>query len=116
MLANLPPDAAIFTYWASSPPLWYAKFVEDLRPDLLVVDDTNIVYEGWGSRERRIASVICERPVYVMRPFDHELEPTREAFDLTEAFPVRVGLGTPEATETVPVYEVTARPGQCPQG
>ena len=48
----------------ASPPLWYAPLVDGLRPDLLVVDDTNIVYEGWGNREARIASVICERPVF----------------------------------------------------
>ena len=114
MMTKLPPNAAIFSYWASTTPLWYARFVEDMRPDVLIVDDTNIVYEGWQSRERRIATLICDRPVYVMRPFDKELDPTRAQYDLTEAFQVRVGLGTPDAVETVPVYRVDARPGQCP--
>ena len=114
MMTMLPPNAAIFSYWASTTPLWHARFVEGMRPDVLIVDDTNIVYEGWQSRERRIATLICDRPVYVMRPFDKELEPTRAQYDLTEAFQVRVGLGTPDAVETVPVYRVDARPGQCP--
>ena len=68
MAAQLPPNAAVMSYWAASPPLWYATLVEGLRPDLLVVDDTNIVYEGWGTRERRIDALICDRPVFVMRP------------------------------------------------
>ncbi len=114
MMTKLPPNAAIFSYWASTTPLWHARFVEGMRPDVLIVDDTNIVYEGWQSRERRIATLICDRPVYVMRPFDKELDPTRAQYDLTEAFQVRVGLGTPDAVETVPVYRVDARPGQCP--
>ena len=113
MLTLLPPNAAIFTYWASSPPLWYAQQVDELRPDLLVIDDTNIVYEGWGNRERRIASVICERPVFVMRPDDKELDPTRAQYALTRQFEVRVGRGTPSASQTVPVYGVEPRPGQC---
>ena len=114
MVTLLPPNAAVFTYWASSPPLWYAQLVDGLRPDLLVVDDTNIVYEGWGNRERRIASVICERPVFVMRPDDKELDPTRAQYALTHQFDVRVGRGTPSASQTVPVYRVEPRPGQCP--
>ena len=114
MVGLLPPNAAIFTYWASSPPLWYTQLVDGLRPDLLVVDDTNIVYEGWGNRERRIASVICERPVFVMRPDDKELDPTRAQYALTREFDVRVGRGTPSASQTVPVYRVEPRPGQCP--
>ena len=55
----LPPDAAILSYWDASTPLWHAEYVEGRRPDVLIVDDTNIVYEGWGTREARIASLIC---------------------------------------------------------
>ena len=51
MFAALPPDAAILSYWDASTPLWHATLVEGRRPDVLVVDDTNIVYEGWGTRE-----------------------------------------------------------------
>ena len=72
------------------------------------------MYEGWGNRERRIASVICERPVFVMRPDDKELDPTRAQYALTREFDVRVGRGTPSASQTVPVYRVEPRPGQCP--
>ena len=114
MAAQLPPNAAVMTYWAAAPPLWYATLVEGLRPDLLVVDDTNIVYEGWGTRERRIDELICDRPVYVMRPNDAELDPTRAAYALTEAFRVYVGRGTPSAVQSVPVYLVHPPPGRCP--
>jgi hypothetical protein len=114
MAAQLPPNAAIMSYWAATTPLWHATLVEGLRPDLLVVDDTNIVYEGWGSRERRIDSLICDRPVYVMRPNDAELNPTRTSYALTEVFEVLVGRGTPYAVQDVPVYRVEPPPGRCP--
>ena len=44
-------------------------------PTSSIVDDTNIVYEGWGTRERRIASLICERPVFILRLEDADLGP-----------------------------------------
>ena len=55
----LPPNAAILTEWDVSTPLWHSQVVLGARPDVLVVDDTNIVYDGWGSREDRIAALIC---------------------------------------------------------
>ena len=114
MFAELPPNTAVFTYWAASPPLWHATMVEGQRPDLLVVDDTNIVYEGWGTREKRIESVICDRPVYVMRPNESELIPTRAAYTLVPAFTVFVGRGSPSASQNVQVYRVVPPEGQCP--
>ena len=114
MFAELPPNAAVFTYWAASPPLWHATMVEGLRPDLLIVDDTNIVYEGWGTRENRIDSVICDRPVYVMRPSESELAPTRAAYTLMREFTVFVGRGSPSASQNVQVYRVEPPEGRCP--
>jgi hypothetical protein len=114
MFGQLPANAAILSYWGGSTPLWHARLVEGLRPDVLVVDDTNVVYEGWGSREARIADLICERPVYVLRPFPSDLVPTRTAYRLTEAFEVRVGRGTPSAVQTLPVYLVEPPVGGCP--
>ena len=67
MLGALPQDAAILSFWDASTPLWHGRFVEGSRPDVLIVDDTNIVYEGWANREARIAALVCERPVFVLR-------------------------------------------------
>ena len=58
--------------------------------------------------------LICDRPVFVMRPNDAELNPTRAAYTLTEAFRVYVGRGTPYAVQSVPVYRVEPPPGRCP--
>ena len=115
MLDLLPPNAAVFTYWASSPPLWYAQFVDGLRPDLLVVDDTNIVYENWGTREARIASLICSRPVFILRLGDGDLVPTRQAYSLVPFLEVRVGAGGPSASYTSEIYQLhPLKPAACP--
>jgi len=106
VFASLPQDAAILSYWDASTPLWHGQLVEGLRPDLLVVDDTNIVYEGWVTRERRIASLICERPVFILRISDGELTPTRQAFRLEPFLTVRVAAGGPSASVERPIYRV----------
>ena len=106
ILAALPPDAAILSEWDASTPLWHARYVLDRGPDILIVDDTNIVYDGWGSRENRIASLICERPVYILRLADSDLVPTRAAFRLEPSITVMVAIGGPSASASRQVFEV----------
>jgi hypothetical protein len=114
LFAALPENAAILSFWGATPPLWHAQAVLGERPDVLVVDDTNIVYEGWGTREARIDSVICSRPVFVLPVNDGILDPTRERFTVTKALTVRVGALGPTAAFNLPVYRVEPRPGTCP--
>jgi len=102
----LPKDAAILSYWDASTPLWHGRFVQASRPDVLVVDDTNIAYEGWGSRERRIAALICQRPVFILRLDERDLAPTRQAFRLEPFMTVRVAGGGPSAVVQRPIYRV----------
>jgi hypothetical protein len=113
VLGALPPHAAVLSFWGASSPLWHATLVLGERPDVLVVDDSNIVYEGWGTREARIASLICERPVFILRPTPSELVPTRLQYSITEVARVTVGYGTPTATTEVPLYRVEP-PASCP--
>jgi hypothetical protein len=102
----LPMNAAILSYWDASTPLWYGRFVEGQRPDVLIVDDTNIVYEGWLTRERRIESVICRRPVFILRPNQADLVPTNLEFDLRPFLAVRVAIGGPTAVASAEIYQV----------
>ena len=102
----LPPNAAIVSFWDASTPLWHGEFVEGRRPDILIVDDTNIVYEGWVTRERRIATLICDRPVFILRPSDAELEPTRQDYTVTPFLTVRIALGGPSAAAEKTIYRV----------
>jgi hypothetical protein len=114
VFAALPADAAILSYWGASTPLWYATLVEGRRPDVLVVDDTDIVYGGWGTRERRIAALICSRPVFILRPTESDLAPTRAQYRLTAVAVLDVAGGTPSATFPAPLYRVDPPGGSCP--
>jgi hypothetical protein len=106
VLTALPQGAAILSEWDASTPLWHAQLVLGRRPDVLIVDDTNIVYEGWGTRERRIASLICERPVFILRLRDRTLQPTRSSFRLEPFLTVMVGRGGPSASSARPLLRV----------
>ena len=111
----LPANAAILSYWDASTPLWYGQHVEGRRPDILIVDDTNIVYENWGTREARIASLICSRPVFIERLDESELGPTRDAYQLAPFLRVSVAAGGPSAAVTVEIYQVQPLPtNPCP--
>ena len=111
---ELPLDAAILSQWDASTPLWHARLVLGRRPDILIVDDTNIVYEGWGSREQRIASLICERPVFILRLNDRDLLPTRALFRVEPFLTVRIAQGGPSAAVDRQVFRVKARdPAAC---
>ncbi len=112
----LPPDAAILSPWDASTPLWHAQLVLDRRPDVQIVDDTNIVFEGWGTRERRIAALICGRPVFIVRLKDRDLQPTGAAYRMEPYFTVRVGHGGPTAVVARQVFRVEPHdPAACGQ-
>ena len=101
-----PQNAAILSYWDASTPLWYGQHVEGRRPDVLIVDDTNIVYENWGTREARIAALICSRPVFIERLDPAELDPTRAAYQLRPFLSVFVAAGGPSAAANIEIYQV----------
>jgi hypothetical protein len=109
MFEALPRDAAILSQWDASTPMWHARYVLGERTDVLIVDDTNIVYEGWGTRERRISSLICERPVFILRLRDADLLPTRTAFRVEPFVTVRVAVGGPSAAIDRGVFAVEPR-------
>ncbi len=106
VLGALPPDAAILSEWDASTPLWHAQYVLGRRLDVLVVDDTNIVYDGWGTREHRIASLICERPVFIVRLKDEDLVVTQAAYRLVPFVTVMIGEGEATASGSHTVFQV----------
>jgi hypothetical protein len=115
VMTSLPENAAILSEWDASTPLWHGQQVLGLRPDVIVVDDSNIVYEGWVTREKRIEALICERPVFILRLSDRDLVPTRQEFQVTRFIVVGVAYGGPSAAAARPIYRVEPRdPSACP--
>jgi hypothetical protein len=110
----LSPDAVLLSYWHITTPIWHAQLVEGMRPDVLVIDDSNIVNDGWGTREEAIAAFVCERPVFIVRPDDRELDPARARFELEWKGTLPVATGGTSAVVARPIYEVLGPSGGCP--
>jgi hypothetical protein len=73
-MGGLSRDAVVVSWWSYSTPLWYGTLVEGRRPDLLIVDDSDIVSENLGSVEDVIDHYLGIRPVYVIRATVADLE------------------------------------------
>jgi hypothetical protein len=66
-LAELPSNAVVISWWSFSTPLWYARDVEDRRPDITIIDDRTILDENLGAVPDVIDRYLGTRPVYVIR-------------------------------------------------
>jgi hypothetical protein len=65
----LPPDAVIVSWWSYSTPLWYHRWVLGERPDVKIIDERNILDDGYSTIDGAIERFIDTRPVYVVPPF-----------------------------------------------
>jgi hypothetical protein len=66
-LAAVEPGAAVISWWSFSTSLWYGRWVEGRRDDIVIIDDRDVLDDGFGSAERAIDHFLGERPVYVIR-------------------------------------------------
>ena len=77
--AELPPNAVVISWWSYSTPLWYHRWVLGERPDVTIIDERNILDDGYRTMPNAIRSFFGERPVYVVPP-DWEYERITERF------------------------------------
>jgi hypothetical protein len=81
-LARFADNAVVVSWWSYSTPLWYAQKVEGRRPDIFIVDDRTRLDEDLGEATDVIARFIGQRPVYVIRANQHDLELVTARFQL----------------------------------
>jgi len=65
---QLPPNAVIISWWSYSTPLWYHRWVLGERPDITIIDERNILDDGYRTMRNAIRSFVGRRPVYVVPP------------------------------------------------
>ncbi|MFV2063669.1 MAG: protein O-mannosyl-transferase family [Chloroflexota bacterium] len=75
----LEPNAAVVSWWSYSTPLWYGRWVEGRRDDIVVIDDRDVLDDGYGSAEGAIDHFLERRPVYVIRQ-ERDLPGLRELY------------------------------------
>lgn len=81
VLPQLEPDAVLISWWSYSTPLWYAQYVDGMRPDVFVVDDRTMLDQELGTAEDVINRFLGERPVYLIR-LGRDLPYYAERFEL----------------------------------
>ena len=81
-LMNVAPDAVIVSWWSTSTTLWYAQYVDHLRPDLMIVDDRTRLDLNYGEATDVIARFLGSRPVYVIRANAYDLSLVKARYEL----------------------------------
>jgi hypothetical protein len=81
VFAALEPDAVIISWWSLSTPLWYGRWVEGRREDITIIDDRDIIDDGYGDVAGAIDRFLGQRPVYVVR-LDRDLQAIADAYML----------------------------------
>ncbi len=73
--AALPPNAVVLSWWSYSTPLWYHRWVLGERPDVTIIDERNVLDDGYRTMHRAIRIHLGQRPVFVVPPHweDREL-------------------------------------------
>lgn len=66
--AQLPPNAVLISWWSYSTPLWYHRWVLGERPDVTIIDERNILDDGYRTMHNAIAAHDGLRPVFVVPP------------------------------------------------
>ncbi len=65
--ASIAPDAVVVSWWTYSTPMWYGQRVQGRRPDITIIDDSNLVWDNLGTAYDVIDANLGKRPVYVIR-------------------------------------------------
>jgi Protein of unknown function (DUF2723) len=65
---HLPPNAVIVSWWSYSTPLWYHRWVLGERPDVTIIDERNILDDGYRTMHNAIEAHLGRRPVFVVPP------------------------------------------------
>jgi hypothetical protein len=76
----LPQNAVLISWWSYSTPLWYHRWILNERPDITILDERNILDDGYGTMETAIRVFLGRRPVYVVPP-DWEVRQLRLLFN-----------------------------------
>ncbi|MBI6545390.1 MAG: DUF2723 domain-containing protein [Cyanobacteria bacterium NC_groundwater_1444_Ag_S-0.65um_54_12] len=82
---SAPENGVILSWWSVSTPLWYGRWVEGRRPDLLIVDDRNLYDDNWdGDFFKVVQANLGKRPIVTLYQ-EHDLARLRAAgYQLTE--------------------------------
>ena len=78
----LPPNSVIVSWWSYSTALWHHRWVLGERPDITIIDERDILDDGYRTMNNAIRAHYGRRPVYVVLP-DWERRAVTERWELS---------------------------------
>jgi hypothetical protein len=80
--AELPPNSVIVSWWSYSTALWHHRWVLGERPDVTIIDERDILDDGYRTMNNAIRAHFGRRPVYVVLP-DWQRRQVTERWELS---------------------------------
>ncbi len=80
--ALLPPNSVIVSWWSYSTALWHHRWVLGERPDVTIIDERDVLDDGYRTMNNAIRAHFGQRPVYVVLP-EWEREAVTERWNLS---------------------------------
>ncbi len=78
----LPANAVVISWWSYSTPLWHHRWVLGERPDITIIDERDVLDDGYRTMNNAIRAHFGRRPVYVVLP-DWEREAVTERWEMS---------------------------------
>jgi Protein of unknown function (DUF2723) len=66
--SSLPPNSVVISWWSYSTALWHHRWVLGERPDVTIIDERDILDDGYRTMSNAIRAHYGRRPVYVVLP------------------------------------------------
>jgi hypothetical protein len=76
-------NAVVISWWSYSTPMWYGELIQGRRTDVLIIDDSNAVWDELGSLNAIIDSYLGTRPVYVIRQSESDIQNLGKKYAIT---------------------------------
>ena len=64
----LPKDAVVLSWWSYSTALWYHRWILGERPDVTIIDERNMLDDGYLTWDGAIRAFRGRRPVFLVPP------------------------------------------------
>lgn len=109
VLARLPPNAVLVTYWDTLTALSYQHCMEGVRPDVAIIAHDRPLTASCDLITEPLEVVARRRPVYALQVFDASLDRWRDTFDFVTEATIKVPYGGRSPEFDRPLYRLVLK-------
>ncbi|HUP54898.1 MAG TPA: DUF2723 domain-containing protein [Methylomirabilota bacterium] len=109
VLARLPPNALLVTYWDTLTALSYKHCVEGERPDVAIIAHDRPLTASCDLITEPLEVVARTRPIYALETFESSLDRWRDTFDFVTEATIKVPYGERKPEFDRPLYRMVPK-------